>query len=280
MNSEMGHPFPSLFPSLSHLFPPSWYPVPICAIMPTASKKVTTKTTTKANGAATKPHTAAHPTWVDMIKECIIAHPEDARAGVSRPMIKKFVESKYHIDLTATAASQLNRAITSGNEKGIFQLPKGPSGKVKLAPEARPDAAKENAKPPAKKSSAKPAATKAKPAAPSTKKSTPTKPKVAAVKASVPTKKYTAVAKKAPVKKATSTTKKTAIAKKATTTTKKVVTKPGAAKKAITGETKKPEAKGVKAKSGPKAKPTSKAKPASKSKAAKPASKTKPSSKT
>lgn len=42
----------------------------------------------------------------------------------------QFVESKYHIDLTATAASQLNRAITSGSEKGIFQLPKGKSQNV------------------------------------------------------------------------------------------------------------------------------------------------------
>ena len=34
--------------------------------------------------------------------------------------------------------SQLNRAITSGTEGGIFVLPKGPSGKVKLAPKAKP----------------------------------------------------------------------------------------------------------------------------------------------
>lgn len=30
--------------------------------------------------------------------------------------------------------SQLNRAIAHGQEEGIFTLPKGPSGKVKLAP--------------------------------------------------------------------------------------------------------------------------------------------------
>ncbi|KAJ3726179.1 hypothetical protein C8R42DRAFT_575540 [Lentinula raphanica] len=87
---------------------------------------------------------AAHPTWIDMIKECIVAHPEDARTGVSRPTIKKFVGSKYKIDVNASTASQLNRAITSGSEKGVFVLPKGPSGKVKLAPKARSqDAAKE-----------------------------------------------------------------------------------------------------------------------------------------
>jgi hypothetical protein len=37
----------------------------------------------------------------------------------------QFVESKYKIELNAAAASQLNRAIASGHEKGLFQLPKG-----------------------------------------------------------------------------------------------------------------------------------------------------------
>jgi len=98
-----------------------------------------------------------------MIKECIVDNPGDARAGVSRPMIKKFVENKYHIDLNPSTASQLNRAITTGSEKGIFLLPKGPSGKVKLAPKSRHDATKENTKPPAKKpASGKSAITKAK----------------------------------------------------------------------------------------------------------------------
>ncbi|KAF9065322.1 hypothetical protein BDP27DRAFT_1229161 [Rhodocollybia butyracea] len=102
------------------------------------SKKTTSAKTKASGGKAT-----AHPTWIDMIKECITAHPDDARTGVSRPTIKKFVESKYKIDVNASAASQLNRAITSGNEKGVFVLPKGPSGKVKLAPKIRHDAAKE-----------------------------------------------------------------------------------------------------------------------------------------
>lgn len=33
--------------------------------------------------------------------------------------------------------SQLNRAIAHGAEEGMFALPKGPSGKVKLAPKAK-----------------------------------------------------------------------------------------------------------------------------------------------
>ncbi|KAF9562148.1 hypothetical protein CPC08DRAFT_388336 [Agrocybe pediades] len=87
--------------------------------MPTATKK---SFTAKPSAASAK---AAHPTWVDMIKECIVERPEDARTGVSRPHIKKYVEDKYHIDLNAAAASQLSRAIINGSEKGIFVLPKG-----------------------------------------------------------------------------------------------------------------------------------------------------------
>ncbi|KAG6337213.1 hypothetical protein ID866_1885 [Astraeus odoratus] len=45
--------------------------------------------------------------------------------------------------MTAAATSQLNRAITSGTERGHFALPKGPSGKVKLAPNKANKAATE-----------------------------------------------------------------------------------------------------------------------------------------
>jgi len=41
------------------------------------------------------------------------------------PLSTQFVETKYHIDLNAAAASQLNRAIAHGSEKGVFLLPKG-----------------------------------------------------------------------------------------------------------------------------------------------------------
>ena len=40
--------------------------------------------------------------------------------------------------MSGTNLSQLNRAIASGTDGGIFVLPKGPSGKVKLAPKATP----------------------------------------------------------------------------------------------------------------------------------------------
>lgn len=45
--------------------------------------------------------------------------------------------------MSAANLYQLNRAITTGAEKGTFLLPKGPSDKIKLAPKARADAAKE-----------------------------------------------------------------------------------------------------------------------------------------
>lgn len=41
------------------------------------------------------------------------------------------------MDASAANIYLLNRAITSGAEGGIFLLPKGPSGKVKLAPKVK-----------------------------------------------------------------------------------------------------------------------------------------------
>ncbi|KAG1743949.1 hypothetical protein EDD22DRAFT_958724 [Suillus occidentalis] len=129
-----------------------------------------------------------HPPWIDMIttmnvhfselcendpcpQECITTTPDGNRHGVSRPVIKKFVDSKYHLEMNPLVSSQLNRAIHHGADKGKFVLPKGeppfiaesfivfftrfhigPSGKVKLAPQRHTEAAKENAKPASKRS--------------------------------------------------------------------------------------------------------------------------------
>lgn len=49
-----------------------------------AKPKATTSRT-----MATAKKASAHPSFIDMIKEAIVAHPEQARAGVSRPAIKK-----------------------------------------------------------------------------------------------------------------------------------------------------------------------------------------------
>ncbi|KAJ7786964.1 hypothetical protein B0H14DRAFT_2400047, partial [Mycena olivaceomarginata] len=68
--------------------------------------------------------TSSHPPWVDMITECITAHPEDTRQGVSRSQIKKFVEMKYKLSIGAAQNTQLSKALTAGSEKNIFVLPK------------------------------------------------------------------------------------------------------------------------------------------------------------
>ncbi|KAJ7939258.1 hypothetical protein B0H13DRAFT_1941331 [Mycena leptocephala] len=76
----------------------------------------------------------SHPTWIDMIKECIVAHPEYARQGVSRPQIKEFVESTYKLSIGPFQNTQLSKALKTGSTMNIFVLPKGPSERVKLAP--------------------------------------------------------------------------------------------------------------------------------------------------
>ncbi|KAI6111473.1 hypothetical protein EV401DRAFT_2212041 [Pisolithus croceorrhizus] len=132
-------------------------------------------------------HQPPHPSWTEMITECIITTPDGAQNGVSRPTLKKarpyyfsFVEFNYHLVMTATTTSQLNHAITAGKEKGDFVLPKGPSGKVKLAPERTTGRPKEEtAKPTPKR-------------VPSTKASTTTLPR----KTATATKKYTSRAKR------------------------------------------------------------------------------------
>jgi histone H1/5 len=109
-----------------------------------------------------------------MIKEAILAHPAEARAGIGRATIKKYIQS-HHPETAkgseATFNTRVNQAITRGAEKKTFVLPKGPSGKVKLAPKAKAEkkpATTAAAKKPAAKKAAvakKPAAAAKKPAA-------------------------------------------------------------------------------------------------------------------
>jgi histone H1/5 len=47
----------------------------------------------------------------------------------------QYAEEKYKLDMSsASNLHQLNLALTRGAEKETFVFPKGPSGKVKLAP--------------------------------------------------------------------------------------------------------------------------------------------------
>ncbi|CAE6457409.1 unnamed protein product [Rhizoctonia solani] len=224
----------------------------------TAKATSTRATTTKAASKA-RP-TPAHPSFVDMIVECIIAHRDDSRTGVSRPMIKKFLEEKYKIDITPSHITNINRAITRGVETKVFALPKGPSGKVRLAPKKPAPEGKEN-HPPAKKTATtttkKPAASGATKKATSSKapaikktasttaksKAKPATTKSSSTKAKAPaTKKSTRT--KAPAKSATTkatpakaATKKPATAKKPATTKKAPAAKSAAKPKKTTSST-------------------------------------------
>jgi histone H1/5 len=146
-----------------------------------------------------------------MIKEAILAHPEEARSGVGRQTIKKYLNKKHPETSKISEASFSNlvsKAIARGAEKKTFLLPKGPSGKIKLAPSVK------------KTTATKPAATK-KPATTAAKKP-------AAAKKTTTAKKTTAAKKPAAAKK-TTTAKKPAAKKPAAK--KPAAKKPAAAKK-------------------------------------------------
>ncbi|ETW85454.1 hypothetical protein HETIRDRAFT_246587, partial [Heterobasidion irregulare TC 32-1] len=211
-----------------------------------ANAKANTGVTEKKVTESSKDHHTNHPSWVDMVKECITAHPDDARHGVSRPTIKKFVEIKYKIYPNQTSNSQLARAITHGAEKGIFVLPKGPSGKIKLPPKGSSphETTKENTSAGAKApiSSAKASTKKVVPA-----KAQPTgaamKKKMAAVKATPSAK---------PGVKKTYTSRKVAAAKKSRIAATR---KRGPVTKAARGITRKTRSKGGSVKASAKEKP-------------------------
>lgn len=91
-------------------------------------------TTRKASAAKRSSQVVEHPSFVEMISEAIIENAD--RTGISRAALKKYLETRWKIEFNAANNSQLNRSIKSGASKGTFTLPKGPSGKVKLAPES------------------------------------------------------------------------------------------------------------------------------------------------
>ncbi|KAF5391337.1 hypothetical protein D9757_002044 [Collybiopsis confluens] len=214
-----------------------------------AKKSAATKPKPAAKGKAAAP-AVAKPSWKDIIKvksrwllrNCIADHKDEARQGVSRSTIKKYAEEKYKLQMNNAHLSQLNRAISHGAETGIFLLPKGPSGKVKLPPKNKSSAeSKENAKPPSK-----------------------TVAKAPAKKAvTVPAKKTSA----APVKKVTSATKAKPVGKKATTIKAAPVKKP--AVKTATKPAMKKAAPAKKVVAKPAAKKTTTAKKISTAKSAK-----------
>jgi len=194
----------------------------------------------KDKKAAPKRKTAGekHPPFEEIIRECISEAVGDVRDGVSRPAIKKFIESRYGLEMSGLTISNINRAIINGEKKGVFVLPKGASGKVKLAKSTTPE--KENSTPTTKSAQrriavAKKNAKKEKDAAKAAAKASAPK-KVAAPKKAV------AAPARQPLKKAstnvkssTSTATKKAPVAKATKAVKKAPTtkasKPATAKK-------------------------------------------------
>lgn len=220
----------------------------------------------------------AHPPFIDMVKEAIIDSKE--RTGISRASVKKFLEIKYKIDVNAHVISSLNRAIKTGADKNVFSLPKGPSGKIKLAPKTSDaTSAKENANPTPRTTTIKKAtgvkAKVKKPLAPSGSSSKVTKAKSLGTKKAVAPK---ATAKTAAAKvkaKKTTTTKSNAVKSTASKATVKSTTAKKSAPKAATKAKKRPSSKVSPKKLATGAKPTSKVKPTSKASAAAKSPKTK-----
>lgn len=90
-----------------------------------ATKKTTTAKASKPAATKKAPTTTAGvlPPYKDLIKECIV--DAGGRDGVSRSVIKKYVEDKYKLSVTPTITSHINSAIAKGAEKGEFVMPKG-----------------------------------------------------------------------------------------------------------------------------------------------------------
>ena len=137
-------------------------------------------------------------TYEDMIIEAIISYGEEGRSGLGRPTLKKVILAKHpdtgKLPLTLFS-THLNSAIVRGKDKGVFLLPKGVSGKVKLAAKAKHAAGTSTA--PKKTTAPK----KAAPTSSSTKKTKSSTSRAASAK-------KTAI-KKAPAKKGGTTKKGT-----------------------------------------------------------------------
>lgn len=47
------------------------------------------------------------------------------RTGVSRQLIKSFIEERYAVQMNGMATTNISRALRTGEEKGVFVMPKG-----------------------------------------------------------------------------------------------------------------------------------------------------------
>ncbi|KAJ7793737.1 hypothetical protein B0H14DRAFT_3159464 [Mycena olivaceomarginata] len=140
--------------------------LPACPNIISTVKKPASLAKTPKKAAKSKT-TSSHPPWVDMITVLVfflaVAPPSASlrvgssllgrRLDVRSPMRKLtgqdrwpphvghrlslFAETKYKLSIGAAQNTQLSKALVAGSEKIIFVLPKGPSGRVKLAPKAK-----------------------------------------------------------------------------------------------------------------------------------------------
>ena len=78
-----------------------------------------------STGAAKKTATSSHPSYVDMIKEAVVALKE--RNGSSRQALKKYVLANNNLSGVSDAAftTQFNRALQKGSDSKVFARPKG-----------------------------------------------------------------------------------------------------------------------------------------------------------
>lgn len=76
--------------------------------------------------------TSKPPSMLDMIKSCILHHTWEAQ-GVSRPVIKKYIQATYNITVDGNTAKDIGKALRDGVDDGVFDMPNGLNGKVKLA---------------------------------------------------------------------------------------------------------------------------------------------------
>jgi len=82
----------------------------------------------KKSAAAAKSKAAAgHSSYLDMIKMAIVNLKD--RKGSSRQAIKKYILANNKLAGTSDAQfnSHINRALTTGEETGVFERPKGQS---------------------------------------------------------------------------------------------------------------------------------------------------------
>ncbi|GAA5838294.1 hypothetical protein JCM5353_006842, partial [Sporobolomyces roseus] len=96
-----------------------------------------------------------HPTYQEMILEAI--EEDGDKGGASRPVIKKWILHRYGMSDTNQFDSLIAAAIRRGSENGTFDLPKGFTGKIKIAKDTTEH--KENAAPSRSSSTAKKAVT-------------------------------------------------------------------------------------------------------------------------